>query len=296
MSDELIMLALRVPQAAAGPLAELLENLDEPMALAVSQVEVDNGAAWRVEAIYDSPPDRTIIQNHLQPLALSLGLADLDLVIDAVPDKDWVVVSLELLAPVRAGRFVVHGRHDLARVVRGRYTLEIEASRAFGTGHHETTRGCLTAIHRLGSRISPRRIFDLGCGTAVLGMAASRIWNTPVWAGDLDPQAVDIARETVAINGMTKAVKFVVAPGFDHNEIRRQRRFDLVLANVLVNPLSALAAQMLRHIAPSGVVVLSGILNRQAPNLANRYRAFGFKKLFALRLGDWSTLVLQRMG
>jgi len=295
MSDALFMLALRVPQAASGPIADLLENLDDPMALAVTQVEVDNGAAWRVEAIYEEAPDRATIQAHILPFAQSLGIPALDLVIDAVPDKDWVVVSLEVLAPVRAGRFVVHGRHDLAHIVPGRYSLEIEASRAFGTGHHETTRGCLTAIDRLAHRIRPKRVFDLGCGTAVLGMAAARLWRRPVYAGDMDPQAVDIAHETIAINGLTNALTLVVAPGFNHALVRKAGPFDLVLANVLVGPLTALAPDMRRMIARGGVVILSGILNRQAPNLANHYRSFGFRKLFQIRLGDWSTLVLARI-
>jgi ribosomal protein L11 methyltransferase len=294
MSDDLYMLALRLPFDAATAVAELLESLDEPLALAVSQVEVDQGAAWRVEAIYDQAPDRALIQTLLAPVIEGLGLSGLEPIIDKVPEKDWVVVSLQVLAPVRAGRFVVHGRHDLDHVVRGPYSLEIEASRAFGTGHHETTQGCLTAIDRLAHVIRPKRIFDLGCGTAVLAMASARVWQTRALASDLDPQAITIAKETVKANRLGHVVQLATAPGFAHPKIRRHAPFDLVLANVLVNPLAALAPDMRRYLRLGGVVVLSGILNRQAENLVNRYRSFGFVQVFSLQLGDWSTLVLRR--
>ena len=294
MTDMLYMLALRVPQTAAGAVADLLEGLDEPMALAVTQLEIDKGAAWRVEAIYDSPPDREAIRAILLPLAQELGLEDLDVVVDAVPERDWVVVSLELLAKIRAGRFIVYGEHDRAKVVPGRYSLEIEASRAFGTGQHETTRGCLLAINRLLPVIKPKRIFDLGCGTAILAMAAQRGWRAKVWAGDNDPQAIIIARETAAKNHLGHQIDLHVAQGFEQAAIRHAAPFDLVLANVLVNPLRDLAPVMRRRIAPGGIVILSGLLNRQAPNLANHYRSLGFTKLFQLKIGDWSTLALRR--
>ncbi|WP_397244256.1 50S ribosomal protein L11 methyltransferase [Paracoccus mutanolyticus] len=199
-------------------------------------------------------------------------------VLSELPEVDWVAHVRRELSPVEAGRFFVHGSHDADRVPEGAEALLIEAAMAFGTGHHATTRGCLLALDRLVSEgFQPRRIVDVGCGTAVLAMAAARVFPVIVLAGDIDPQAVDVARANVIANGLLGRVECVEAVGFDHPLIEGAAPFDLVFANILKQPLIDLVPDMARYVAPGGHAILSGILATQADAVVAAYAAGGLR-------------------
>jgi ribosomal protein L11 methyltransferase len=169
------------------------------------------------------------------------------------------------------------------------------AARAFGTGHHESTRGCLLALDGLAREgLAFRNAADVGSGTGVLAMAVARVWPARVTASDIDPLAVSTARANVAANRLGGRVLCVRAPGFAHPLLHARARYDLVLANILAMPLRRLAPQMARHAAPASVLVLAGLLTRQAPGVEAVYRGFGFRRRRQIRLGAWSALVLQR--
>ncbi len=158
-------------------------------------------------------------------------------VTEAIAQQDWVQRSLTGLAPVRAGRFLVHGRHDRDAVRPNDLALEIEAALAFGTGHHGTTRGCLLALDAVLKRRRPRRVVDLGTGTGVLAMAAAKALRTEIFCGDLDPVAVASARTNAVLNGVAPHIRPVVAAGLQHLKLKRNAPYDLILANILARPL-----------------------------------------------------------
>lgn len=213
--------------------------------------------------------------------------------VSELPEVDWVAHVKRELAPVEAGRFFVHGSHDADKVPPGAEGLLIEAAMAFGTGHHATTRGCLLALDRLiGEGFVPTRIVDVGCGTAVLAMAAARVFPVVVLAGDIDPQAVDVARANVIANGLDGKVECVEAVGFDHPLIEGAAPFDLVFANILKQPLIDLVPDMGRYLAPGGRAILSGILTTQADEVTAAYAAGGLGLERRDDYGDWSTLVV----
>ena len=166
---------------------------------------------------------------------------------------------------------------------------------AFGTGHHGTTQGCLRALDRLVTRgVSADRVADIGCGTAVLAMAAAKVWpGTPV-ASDIDPVAVEVSEANLAANDMAGRVTCLEATGFDHPEIAAQAPYGLIFANILKGPLIDLAPDLARHLAPGGYAILSGLLNEQAPEVAAAYAAAGVAQVEAEQIGDWTTLLLQR--
>lgn len=166
---------------------------------------------------------------------------------------------------------------------------------AFGTGHHGTTLGCLRALDRLDNGgFSGANVADIGCGTAVLAMAAARIWQNPVLASDIDEVAVDVANSNVAANDLTGRVLCVEAAGFDHAALREAAHFDLVFANILKGPLIALAPDMAAHIQAAGYAILSGILNEQADSVIEVYAQAGFNLVHREEIVDWTTLTLLR--
>lgn len=273
--------------------AELLEMaaerlVPEPIGIGVFEVE-DGSDQWEVGVYFDEAPDEA-------GLALASAMAGaLPFAVSKVGQTDWVAQVRRELPPVRAGRFLVHGSHDREAAKGARYPLEIEAAMAFGTGHHGTTRGCLTAIDRLDQiGVRPSRIADIGCGTGVLAMAAAAIWKTPVVASDLDPIAVETARANFRANGLGRAGMLYCAPGFKSREIRSKGPYDLVLANILARPLSRLAGDMAANTSPVGIVVLSGILNEQADMVEGYYHGAGFTRMWRHIDGEWTTLVLRK--
>jgi ribosomal protein L11 methyltransferase len=249
---------------------------------------------WEITAYFADPPDQEAIR-HLVGLAADDDVAA-SIVFDQVEAKDWVKESLEGLVPVPAGRFVVHGQHDRDRVPPNKLGIEIEAALAFGTGHHGTTRGCLLLLDQVLRSQAPRRVLDLGTGTGVLAIAAAKALRRRILAGDIDPLSVAVARGNARLNGVGNLVEAVCAIGFAAPLIRQRAPFDLVLANILANPLRQLATPMTAHLAPRAMVILSGLLPHQAGGVIAAYRARGLVLVRQLRIDGWSSLLLQRAG
>lgn len=261
----------------------------EPYGSGVFEIE-DGRNRWEVGLYFTEPPDE---------IALALLAAAYDanpFVVSELPDMDWVAHVRRELTPVEAGRFFVHGSHDADRIPPGAEALCIDAAMAFGTGHHGTTKGCLEAIDRLAgdAGFDPARIVDIGCGTAVLAMAAARVWPHVVLAGDNDPVAVDTARANVLANGLAGRVEVVEAAGFRHPVLEENAPYDLVLANILKQPLIDLAPDMAAMTRPGAVIVLSGLLTGQAEEVAAAYAAEGITLRRRDDLGEWATLELVR--
>jgi len=271
----------------AEALALALESLTpEPTGVGVFEIE-DGSGTWEVGGYFLAPPDDT----GLALLAAVHGARPF--AVSELPEVDWVAHVKRELTPVVAGRFFVYGSHDADKVPEGSVALLIEAAMAFGTGHHGTTLGCLRALDRLDrSGVVGLNVADIGCGTAVLAMAAARIWPNPAIASDIDAVAVEVARANVACNGLEGRVDCVEAAGFDHPALASRTPFDLVFANILKGPLVDLAPDMGRHVAKGGRAILSGLLNEQAADVVAAYARNGFTVANAEIIGDWTTLTL----
>ncbi len=200
------------------------------------------------------------------------------------------------LAPVSAGRFVIHGAHDRARVPINRIGIEIEAALAFGTGHHGTTRGCLLALDRILRSWNPRhaapRLLDLGTGSGVLAIAAARVLQQRVLATDIDPVAVRVARTNARLNRAGALIEINRADGVVARRLRECAPFDLIIANILLGPLLRLAAPLKKLAAPGARIVLSGLLAAQANAVIAAYRPLALER--RIDLDGWTTLVLAR--
>lgn len=274
----------------AEALGEALEGLD-PAPTGVGVFEVEDGSdTWEVGGYFLEAPDGI----GLAVLAVAFGAGEF--AISEVPDTDWVAHVRRELTPVEAGRFFVYGAHDADKVPHDRISLLIEAAMAFGTGHHGTTLGCLRALDRLiEGGLRARSVADIGCGTAVLAMAAARVWPEEVLASDIDSVAVDVAEANVRANDLVGRVRCVEAAGFGHQALSGEDQFDLIFANILMGPLLELAPDMSRAVQPGGHVILSGILNEQAETVAARYGEFGFNLVNQDQIVDWTTLTLAQI-
>lgn len=273
----------------AEALAERIEELDPaPYGTGVFEIE-DGSERFEVGAYFLAAPDDIALT------LLALAHEAAPFVISELPETDWVAHVRRELAPVVAGRFFVHGSHDADKVPVDAIPLVIDAAMAFGTGHHGTTLGCLSALDALEKAgLRAQRVADIGCGTAVLAMAAAKLWPETVLASDIDPVAVETAAANVAQNGLAGRVICLEAAGFAHPDLQAGAPFDLIFANILKGPLITLAPDMGRFCAESGHVILSGILHAQADEVIAAYQTAEFNLVSRNEFGDWTTLVMRR--
>ena len=274
----------------AQSLADALERMD-PAPVGIGCFEIDeDGDLWEVGGYFDARP------NDLLLTLLEVGFGSRPFVVSNVPPEDWVSKVRRELRPVSAGRFVLHGGHDEGDAPPSAIRLHIEAAMAFGTGHHSTTRGCLTAMDRLARKgFVARRVLDLGTGTGALGMGAALLWKSRVIATDIDPVAVMTARENGRANGTGMMMRSVEASRATGGNVMHHAPYDLVFANILAAPLKRLAPQIAGLTVSGSAVVLSGLLHRQAPGVERVFAGWGMHATDRIRLGEWTTLSLRRM-
>lgn len=273
----------------AEAMAEAMEAMDPaPDGVGVFEIE-DGSGLWEVGAYFTALPDAA----SLALLEAAFGAQPF--AVSELPEIDWVAKVRRDLSPIVAGRFFLYGSHDADKVPAGAISLLIEAAMAFGTGHHGTTKGCLLALDRLASAgVRAKNVADIGCGTAVLAMAAAKLWSLPVLASDIDAVAVEVAEANVLANDLAGCVTCVEAAGFDHPALAATAPFDLVFANILMGPLLDLAPAMAAHLSPGGRAILSGLLTEQAERVIKAYAAVGLDLEDRGDIDVWSTLVLRK--
>lgn len=259
-----------------------------PTGIGVFKME-DGSGLWEVGGYFSEQPDDVA----LALLAAAYGARGF--VISEVPDHDWVAHVRRELRPVEAGRFFVYGSHDAHQVPDDKIALLIEASMAFGTGHHATTLGCLLALDDLLSEAHKiESVIDVGCGTAVLAMASAACLQADIIASDIDPTAVEVAQTNIKANGFETRIKCLEATGFEHQHIVGKAPFDLIFANILKAPLIELAPHLAKACRKNGIAILSGILMEQTVEVQGIYQDQGFRLRQRRDIGDWSVLALQK--
>jgi ribosomal protein L11 methyltransferase len=279
---------LRLDHKPADDARLALENALEPFGEAMSSFEIDKAKGWLIEVIGEAKPSARDVAAALKPLGKHRAE------VARLPDKDWLAESRRGLPEFRAGPFFFYGSHFKGKAPRTLIGLEIDAGMAFGTGRHETTRGCLLAIARLARTHKFKKALDVGTGTGILAFAVARLCGVPVLAADNDADAVRVARENARVNKLSRQVRILRSDGYRARAIRDGAPYDLVTANILANPLIALAPGLAGVLAKKGRAVLSGLLREQENDVLKAHEAAGLALDFRLRLGDWSALVLKK--
>jgi len=289
----MILQQVTVPMSKqdAFALADAVMDLED-LALSTSAFETPEGD-WVFEATCDGKPD----VERFNELAKTVLNGAVEFTISQVPDKDWVAHSLEGLSAIDTGEFLVHGSHEASEISPSKIAIQIDAGQAFGTGHHETTTGCLEALSLIAqSDLNPTNILDLGTGTGILAIAAAKRLDQRVLATDIDKKAVEVTLDNAAINGVADKLDTAIATGMDHEVFEQKGPFDLVFANILAGPLVELAPEIAKHMWVDGILVLAGLLNRQADGVIEAYAENKIALLERVEKGDWTILRLQRQA
>ncbi len=275
-----------ISHAAAFDLMDKIEShlqLD-PISITINETD-EVKALWETVAWFETEREAANALELLKNESTHIQIV-------AVPDRDWVRLSLAGLAPVVAGRFYLHGSHDRALRRVGGVSLEIDAGTAFGTGHHGTTSGCLLAFDALLKKCLPKRVLDLGTGTGVLALAAAFALRVKVLATDIDPEAVRVTKLNAKLNQLGPWLEGLGATGLHHPIITRRTPFDLIFANILARPLVQLATGLSRLLAPGGAIILSGLTLDQERWVKAVYCGRGLIVQRSIRNGNWVALVM----
>ncbi len=285
-----IRLHYKSPKREAEKQYELLDHAfeDDAFPLAITEIDEANGI-YEVSLYVEEAEKNSVLPRFAQVL----GVNENKIEIEVLPDIDWVSHSLEGLNPVRAGRFFVHGSHDRDKVKPGDLAIEIDAGQAFGTGHHGTTVGCLELIADVMEHEKPQNALDLGTGSGILAIGIALIKPIRILATDIDPIAIKVAKENFALNGVAKTITAITATGLDDEEIKKRAPFDLIVANILANPLIELAPQMVPALKKGGSIVLSGILEEQHDRVVKAFEAEGAKYIKTLHHEGWVAIHLK---
>ncbi|MBT5413414.1 MAG: methyltransferase domain-containing protein [Rhodospirillaceae bacterium] len=280
-------IAVTVPEAAREAFEESL------LAVADSAgSEITEGGGWRVEALARARPDERALGALLAEVAEVFGLAAPEASVEALAERDWLAENRAAFPPVAVGRFYVYGSHIEDPRPDGAIPLLMDAGPAFGAGTHGSTMGCLEALGRIAD--APTAVLDLGCGSGILAVAAAKLWPAAVLAVDNDPAAVANAAENALRNGVGGQVSAAEGDGAAAAVVRRGAPFDLVLANILLEPLVAMADDLAALLAPGGRAVLSGVLASQGDRLDGAYRSAGLVPCEIVEIGEWRTTILGR--
>jgi ribosomal protein L11 methyltransferase len=295
MTSWKITLPCTAAEAATAAATDTFSSVDTPPVLTISEPDDQRPDYWVLVAYANATPGDDLI-NVLRQLAPSASGSEPR--IERLADQDWVTLSQQGLEPVDAGRFYVRTPHYPSHADKIEFV--IEAGLAFGTGQHATTRGCLLALDAHSDNAC-HNILDLGTGTGLLAFAALALWpSARVTATDIDPIAIDVTTQNARANNVllgddAGAVQLLVADGTNSGLITDRAPYDLIIANILAQPLIDMAPQIARLLARGGTLILSGLLATQAITVMAAYRAHGLIPVRETRHGDWSVLLMGMM-
>jgi ribosomal protein L11 methyltransferase len=297
MSWKITVYAPRPVIQAALTAHEDVFDWDADIVIAGSEIAEDKPEDWQLEAWLPRKPGRA------DKAAITALFADAepDLLIEKLPDEDWVTLSQAGVEPIDEGPFHVHTPEYPPRAEPGIRNFVIPASQAFGTGQHATTAGCLAMLaHMKAQGTIVRNLADIGTGTGLLAFAAMHLWpSARAIASDIDAVCAPVVLENAQGNGVaigdgSGALTMVVAAGMDHPLLAASAPYDLLIANILAGPLTELAPAFAGAVAPGGSVLLAGLLETQEPAVRAAYRRAGLRLAARLVRGDWSILWLRR--
>jgi ribosomal protein L11 methyltransferase len=290
-SPEYWKVTFPLPGSAAGTAEEAFNDL----ALAVSAFETDEkNHLWMLELLCGAPPDMKEIERRLMVLSALHSIPMPVPELSKVEQEDWLKKVARDFPPLSIGRFYVHGAHVKEPPPPGSISIQVDAGAAFGSGEHGTTSCCLEALDWLAKRRQFSNILDMGCGSGILAIAAAKLWKSKVLAVDIDPVAVRVTQENLAINRVQLHMSAAVSDGYASERVRRAAPFDLIVSNILARPLVAFAPDLAQSLSRNGIAVLSGLLISQEAQVRAAHSMQGLNLVRRFTSGEWTTLVMER--
>lgn len=288
MNSDLYKVRLDVATIAAAAFADAIE----PFLTSVTWTADEDDPTSIVVGFNETPPDAEAITRAIAETAKALAQSIPTLHIEHVPGRDWLTENHDAFPPIREGRFFIYIPDWEGSIPAGTVALSIPAAGAFGTGRHGSTQGCLAALEGLHD-LCPGDILDMGCGSGILGLAAIKLWRRPVLGSDIDPRSTEGMIDNARANAMLPYVRAVTARGYRHPALYG-KTYALIFANILAKPLTNMATDLVRHLKPGGVAILSGLLPDQGAWVASRHRALGLRLVRRIHREGWLTLVMQK--
>jgi len=269
------------------------ENLFEDGSVSLSSFKSEFTEEWRIEAFYTSPPGESRIRQCLNDIAGE----DVPLTIEAIPEKDWLQENRNNFPALEIGRFYIHSSH-LPPSRRHNFSLRLNAATAFGSGEHATTSGCLTALQDLAKCKKISNALDMGCGSGILALTMASLWRAPVVASDIDPEAMRVTARNARNNHLHTLIRATSGTGYASPAVQNNAPYDLIVSNILANPLCKLAPSLSSALRPKqrggGNIVLSGLLVKDGAKVIAAHRRFGFKPVKRYIEDGWLTLCMER--
>ena len=254
--------------------------------------ESEDKSTWDIKIILTQEPSQDVDELIYQIVdAYGLSRPDIDAI--EVPQRDWLAENRKDFPPMTIAGFYIHGSHIPPSNDDDLIPIQVDASLAFGTGEHATTRGCLEMIKSLSEPKKEGNILDLGCGTAILAIAMAKLWNRQVWASDIDEDSAMMAWQNCVDNQVSHMVHAIHAESFDHPVLAELSPYSLIVANILADPLCQLAPEMRANIAMEGRLILSGLLDEQRERVIAAYEDNHFKLVDTKIIGEWATLLFK---
>lgn len=249
---------------------------------------------WAVEAYLSKKPDFPLLQEQICQFANDNNLTILgEINLTIVTDTDWLALYQKQLQPTNVGRFFISSRIHQNICPADKVGIFIEAARAFGTGQHQTTSGCIEALEALSS-LMPSKVLDIGTGSGILSFAAEHIWPQAQIIGcDIEEISVQIAGQNAKFNN-SNVTFYQNTPAKILASEYNNWQFDLIISNILANPLIELSSQIKQLAAKGAYIVLSGFLNYQLSDVLCAYREQGFKLVRSLEKDSWVILIITK--
>jgi ribosomal protein L11 methyltransferase len=249
----------------------------------------------RLQGISEILLNKDILYTELSETASLLGVNISNLAITPMASQDWVADNLAEFPPIRVGRYYMYGSHIEGVVPSGAVGIRLNAGAAFGTGEHATTEGCLTAFDRLakqGKRYN--KILDMGCGSGILSIAAAKTWRSKTIACDIDPGAAQVASENAKVNCVHSLIITRAGNGYKMPIVKAEAPYDMIVSNILANPLCAMASELAKYLQPNGSAILSGFLKVDARRVTANYIQFGLAFTAQINVNGWVTLIFRK--
>ena len=263
---------------------------------------------WILEIILNIKPDKKFIKTKLNFLAKQFKLNKFydyneknndkeflnKIYISKIINKDWLIENRSSFPSINIDNFYIYGSHIKKECSENKIPIKIDASFAFGTGSHETTRSCLNSLTYLSKIYNPKSVLDYGCGTGILGIASKKIFkNNKITFVDIDINALKLTKQNLRLNNIISR-EILLSKSNTMKNFNKKKYYDLIFANILFGPLTSLAPKLKFISKPDSFIVLSGLLSNQITNIINRYKMFGFKLKKKIIINGWGTVIMRR--